>query len=87
MFTYALGMHKHLWRSIFSRAQTMIFLIVPCVVLGWSVSLIPAALQVPLAVTWLTVYHQLQMCGKPTFGLPVLVIVLSVFDAALHVLL
>ena len=35
----------------------------------------------------LTIYRQLQMCGKPTFGLPALVIVLTVFATALYVLL
>ena len=46
-----------------------------------------AALRVPLAVTWLTVYRQLQIYGKPTFGLTVLVMVLSDFAGALHAVL
>ena len=48
---------------------------------------IPAALQGPLAATWLTVYRQLQMLGKPTFGLNVIVILLLDCALALHAVL
>ena len=75
MSTYAPGMHRHPGpEHFFSRDHSVDFLmsarIVPCPWVFMFSLVVLAALRVPLAVTWFTVYRQLQIgrrVGRDTY--------------------